>query len=92
MFVLSVDEAWKYLEAVEWKTDYATSFGTEIQGYPMGWWLRTPGEDSGYVTYVKENGPIGTTIGIRGTGTGLVVGVNVGAVRPALWVDKSIFD
>ena len=92
VFVLSVDEAWKYLEAVEWKTDYATSFGTEIQGYPMGWWLRTPGEDSRYVTYVKENGPIGTTIGIRGTGTGLVVGVNVGAVRPALWVDKSIFD
>ena len=59
--------------AIKWLDDY--------YGYPMWWWLRSPGSDSSSAAYIDEDG----TICVRGFD---YINYDTVGVRPAMWVTQ----
>ncbi len=89
IFILSIDEAVRYLEPSERKaspTDYATAKGalSSSAKTPLCWWLlRTPGSSASLVAYVDVNGFISND----GTYTQVVNNT----VRPVFWIDVNTY-
>ena len=59
-------------KAIEWLDEY--------NGYPMWWWLRSPGSDSSSAAYVTDSG----TIDIWGFDT---INYDTVGIRPAMWIE-----
>ena len=86
LFILSVDEAYKYMppqspkNLICWPTDYAAAktAGSD-SSTPISWWMRTPGGKAGEVRGI---GPEGYSFNGKADREDV-------AVRPALWVDLS---
>jgi len=83
VFLLSMEEAKKYLPEREKRVCTATEFsitrGAENASHSVGcWWLRTIGAESAYVAIVKWDGEIDTH--------GFHSHYSECAVRPAMWV------
>ena len=87
VFLLSIDEAEKYLPLYEDRqaegTEYAktTKLYVEDNGY-SSWWLRSPGVRACRVAYVGEDGHVYQDSIYR-------VDYDEVGVRPALWIDTS---
>jgi len=83
IFLLSLEEAERYFaDDNDRIADYGRD-GTVIWAYiELGWWLRTPGNESGSAISVSPNG----SIDIDGGG----VGGSAHEVRPALWLNLEL--
>ncbi len=72
VFLLSIPEANKYF-----KSDEARKYARAT----CWWWLRSPGFSSDRAAFVESNGSVSVSIGNG-------VGLDYGAVRPALWINQ----
>lgn len=89
VFLLSLLEADRYFNSGASRrcqaTAYARSFNIHMDnnGY-CWWWLRSPGHDSSYAASIDLNGAF-CFPGNQVINTGM-------AIRPALWIDLSLYD
>ena len=85
LFLLSVDEANQYFPDDRARrtvaTAYAVAKGAVVDKNYSYWWLRSPGDESHFVSYVGNSGAVDNT--------GRSIGVSYVAVRPAMWVTLS---
>lgn len=89
IFLLSVDEARKYITENEYTcyltTEKTSTFTSQISNF---WWLRTPGEYNFKLAIVGGKGILANP-GIEAVGT---FGRHAGMIRPAMWIDASGLD
>ncbi len=71
VFLLSIQEAEKYFKTDEERVTY-------MSDKPAGWWLRSPGLNNKYASYVYNYGAVQYT--------GDNAGGNGHAIRPVLWI------
>ena len=89
VFLLSVREANRYFGTAEERQCKATTYtsGFDINENDSGycwWWLRSPGHSASYTASIRIDGTV--------CSTGNYV-INSGiAIRPALWIDLSLFN
>ncbi len=85
VFLLSIEEAQKYIWRFSGKTASSTEYA-KAQGAYVGrdgkslWWLRSPGENgryANYIAYVQDNG----VLNYNGTPPHISYGI-----RPAMWI------
>ena len=83
IFALSIDEATKFFSSdsdrIAYTTDYAHRKGVDAVDRSDGWWLRSPGSNSGRAAFVSYRGYI--------IQNGTDVTDNRVAVRPAMWLN-----
>ena len=83
VFLLSITEVNKYFNSEKARecqgTAYCYAQGAYKAGNNCWWWLRSPGNDSNYATYVDDGGSVNHN--------GDSVSHGKDAVRPALWID-----
>ena len=82
VFLLSVDEVERYLTSNSARattaTNYAKAQGTGVDNNGNArWWLRTPGYDQVYASYVADHGKLYYDYAVS----------NPNGVRPAMWVN-----
>ena len=85
VFLLSIDEAERYLSNNSARQAQTTAYAVSMGAYTQNntgntwWWLRSPGSSNYYALYVNIDGSI------------ILFGDNFdgdyGAVRPALWIN-----
>ena len=83
VFLLSIAEAEKYLPALNARlcgvTQYAADHGAKTEGGACNWLLRTPGQDSGKISFVNNGG----WVNYEGDNS---YASHYG-IRPAMWAD-----
>ena len=88
IFLLSLDEAEKYLDSEEKKfcrpTEWAIHFGAEVDEYSgaSNWWLRSPGHDSQHAAVFPSNPYVSDVYKF----VGHYFRNESTVVRPALWL------
>lgn len=84
VFLLSIDEAYKYLPTYDERKAKSTKYAISHDGYrdDLGytvWWLRSPGELTYYVAQIASDGQVYES--------GVPCQNGLETVRPAIWID-----